>query len=43
MILYRVVENNEPLRTVAHAYGISHETTHRIMLSVEKQHGEEEP
>ena len=39
-VLLRVVEQKEPLRTVAAAYGVSHETIRRIMLRVQKQHGQ---
>ena len=35
-IVHRVVEQKEPLRTVAAAYGVSHETIRRIMLRVLK-------
>ena len=40
MIIHRVVEKNEPLRTVAAEYGVSHETIRRIMLHVQKQRGQ---
>ena len=36
-VLHRVVEKKEPLRTVAEAYGVSHETIRRIILHVRKQ------
>jgi len=42
MIMHRVVENNEPLRAVAHEYGVSHETIRRILLQVQKQRGQQE-
>jgi len=42
MIIHRVVENNESLRTVAQEYGVSHETIRRIMLHVQKQCGQQE-
>ena len=42
MIIHRVVEKNEPLRTVAAAYGVSHETIHRIILHVQKPRGRQE-
>src|SRR6266516_469254 len=42
MIIHRVVENSEPLRTVAAAYGVSHETIRRLMLHVQKQRGQQE-
>ncbi|MGZ3616702.1 MAG: hypothetical protein ACXVDN_24430 [Ktedonobacteraceae bacterium] len=37
-IVHRVVEQKEPLRTVAAAYGVSHETIRRIVLHVQKLH-----
>jgi hypothetical protein len=42
MVLHRVVEQKEPLRKVAEAYGVSHETIRRLMLSVQKPHGQQE-
>jgi hypothetical protein len=36
IIVQRVVEQKEPLRTVAAAYGVSHETIRRILLHVRK-------
>jgi hypothetical protein len=41
-VVQRVVEQQESLRTVATAYGVSHETIRRIMLHVRKQHGYQE-
>jgi hypothetical protein len=41
-LIQRVVEQNETLRTVAAAYGVSHETIRRIMLHVQKQRGHQE-
>ena len=41
-VVQRVVEQKEPLRTVAAAYGVSHETIRRIMLQVHKQRGQPE-
>jgi hypothetical protein len=41
-VVHRVVEKNEPLRTVAAAYGVSLETIRRIMLHVQKQGGQQE-
>ena len=41
IIVQRVVEQKEPLRTVAAAYGVSHETIRRIMLHVQKQQRQE--
>ncbi len=40
-VVHRVVEQKEPLRTVAAAYGVSHETIRRIMLHVQKQRGQQ--
>jgi len=36
-VVHRVVEQKEPLRTVAAAYGVSHETIRRIIRHVQKQ------
>jgi hypothetical protein len=41
-VVQRVMEQKEPLRTVAAAYGVSHETIRRIMLHVQKQRGQQE-
>ncbi len=41
MVVQRVVEQQEPLRTVAAAYGVSHETIRRIVLHVQKQQRQE--
>ena len=41
-VVHRVVEQKEPLRTVAAAYGVSHETIRRIVLHVQKQSGQQE-
>jgi hypothetical protein len=41
-VVRRVVEQKESLRTVAAAYGVSHETIRRIMLHVQKQRGQQE-
>ncbi|SRR2546430_14708747 len=41
-VVHRVMEQKEPLRTVAAAYGVSHETIRRIMLRVQKQRGQQE-
>ncbi len=38
--MQRVVEQKEPLLSVAAAYGVSHETIRRIMLHVQKQRGQ---
>jgi transposase-like protein len=41
-VVQRVVEQKEPLRTVAAAYGVSHETIRRILLHAHKQRGQQE-
>ena len=41
-VVQRVVERKEPLRTVAAAYDVSHETIRRIVLHVQKQCGQQE-
>jgi hypothetical protein len=41
-VVQRVVEQKEPLCTVAAAYGVSHETIGRIMIHVQKQGGQKE-
>ena len=41
-VVQRVVEQKEPLRTVAAAYGVSHETIRCIMLHIQKQRGQQE-
>src|SRR5215471_21067192 len=41
-VVHRVVERKEPLRHVAAAYGVSHETIRRIMLHVKNQRGQQE-
>ena len=41
-VVQRVMEQKEPLRTVAPAYGVSHETIRRIMLHVQKERGQQE-
>jgi hypothetical protein len=41
-VVQRVVEQKEPLRTVAAAYGVSHETIRRIILHVQQQGGQQE-
>ena len=38
----KIVEQKELLRSVAAAYGVSHETIRRIMLHVQKQRGQKE-
>ena len=42
-VVQRVVEQKESLRTVAAAYGVSHETISRIMHHAQKQRGQQEP
>jgi len=41
-VVHRVVEQKEPLRTVAAYYGVSHETIRRIMRHVKNQRGQQE-
>ena len=41
-VVQRVVEKKEPPRTVAAAYGVSHETIRRLMHHVQKQGGQQE-
>jgi hypothetical protein len=41
-VVHRVVELKEPLRTIANAYGVSHETIRRIMLHVQKRRRQQE-
>ena len=41
-VLQCVVEQKESLRTVAEAYGVSHETIRRIIRHVLKQRGQQE-
>ncbi len=38
---HHVVEQKEPLRTVAVAYGVSHEKIRRMLLQVQKQRGQQ--
>src|SRR2546430_11942488 len=42
MVLHRVMEKKEPLRTVAAAYGVSQETIRRLLLHVQKPRGQPE-
>ena len=42
IIVHRVVEQKEPLRTVAAAYDVSHETIRRIIRHILKQRGQQE-
>ena len=39
-VVQSVVEQKEPLRTVAAAYGVSHETIRRILLHAHQQRGQ---
>ena len=41
-VVQRVVEQKEPLRTVAAAYGVSHETIRRLLFRVQRQRGQQE-
>ena len=41
-VVHRVVEQKEPLRIVAAAYGVSHETIRRIMLHAHQQRRQQE-
>jgi hypothetical protein len=42
LIMQRVVEQKEPLRTVAAAYSVSYETIRRILLHMHQQRGQQE-
>jgi len=42
LIIHRVVEQKEPLRSIAAAYGVSHETIRRILLHRYQQRGQQE-
>jgi Zn-dependent peptidase ImmA (M78 family) len=42
MVVQRVVEQKEPLRTVAAAYGVSYETIRRLLLHIQKPRGQQE-
>ena len=42
MVIHRIVEQKEPLRTVAVAYGVSHETIRRLIRAAMKEHGQQE-
>jgi hypothetical protein len=39
-VVHRAVEQKEPLRTVAAAYGVSHETIRRLLFRVQRQRGQ---
>jgi hypothetical protein len=41
-VVQRVVEQKEPLRSIAAACGVSHETIRRLLLRVQRQHGQQE-
>ena len=41
-VVHRVVEMKEPLRAVAAAYGVSHETIRRILLYTHQQNGQQD-
>jgi hypothetical protein len=41
-VVHRVVEQKEPLRTVAAAYGVSQETIRRILLHTHQQSGQQD-
>jgi len=42
-VVQRVVAQKEPLRTVAAAYGVSHETIRRLLLHAHQQRRQQEP
>jgi len=42
MIIHRVVDQKEPLRTVAAAYGVSHERIRRLIRAATKEHVQQE-
>ena len=41
-VMQRVIDQKEPLRAVAAAYGVSHETIRRIIRHILKQRGQQE-
>jgi hypothetical protein len=41
-VLYRVLEQREPLRTVAAAYGVSYETIRCLIRAATNEHGQQE-
>ena len=41
-VVHRVVEQNEPLRTVAEADGVSHDTIRHLVLHAQKPRGQQE-
>jgi hypothetical protein len=42
MVIHRIVEQKEPLRTVAAAYGVSNETIRRLIRATTKAHVQQE-
>jgi IS30 family transposase len=42
MVIHRIMEQKEPFRTVAAAYGVSHETIRRIIRAATKEHVQHE-
>ncbi len=42
MVVHRVVEQKEPLHTVAAGYGVSHETIRRLIRAAMKEHVEQD-
>jgi hypothetical protein len=40
-VVQRVVEKKEPLHSIAAAFGVSHETIRRLLLRVQRQHGQQ--
>jgi len=40
-VMQRMMIQKEPLRSVAAAYGVSHETIRRLLLRVQKQRGQQ--
>jgi hypothetical protein len=42
MVIHRIVEQKEPLRTVAAAYGVAHETIRRLIRVATKEHVQQE-
>jgi hypothetical protein len=42
IVLHRVLEQKEPLRAVAAAYGVSHETIRRLIRAATNVHGQQE-
>jgi hypothetical protein len=42
MVIHRIVEQKEQLRTVAAAYDVSHETIRHLIRAATKEHGQQE-